>query len=64
MRQKNNITPMIVINSLGHSRAGFTLDVYGHLMDRMQGDAANLMDGLITPVKLFPIVPDPVNRNN
>jgi hypothetical protein len=55
---------MIVINSLGHSRAGFTLDVYGHLMDRMQGDAANLMDGLITPVKLFPIVPDPVNRNN
>jgi integrase len=61
----NNGIPIIVVSRrLGHSKASTTLDVYGHLIDNMQSEAATLMDDLITPVKLFPIVPDPVNRNN
>jgi integrase len=59
----NGIPPIVVSRRLGHSKASTTLDVYGHLLDGMQNEAASLMDDLITTVKLFPIVPDTLNRN-
>jgi len=59
----NGIPPIVVSRRLGHSKASTTLDVYGHLLDSMQNEAASLMDDLITPVKLFPIVPNTLNRN-
>ena len=59
----NGIPPIVVSRRLGHSKASTTLDMYGHLLDGMQNEAASLMDDLITPVKLFPIVPDTLNRN-
>jgi len=35
---------------LGHSKPSVTLDVYGHLMNSMQGEASKIMDELVTPV--------------
>ncbi len=44
---------MIVVSKmLGHSKPSITLDIYGHLMNEMQGEAPRIMDGLVTPVKL------------
>jgi integrase len=59
----NGIPPIVVSRRLGHSKASTTLDVYGHLIDSMQEEAATLMDNLVTPVKLFPTVPDTLKRN-
>jgi integrase len=59
----NGIPPIVVSRRLGHSKVSTTLDVYGHLLDGMQNEAASLMDDLITPVKLFPTVPNTLNRN-
>ena len=36
-----------VQEALGHSSAGFTLDVYGHVTDRMKKDSANRMETFI-----------------
>jgi hypothetical protein len=35
---------------LGHSKPSITLDVYGHLYHEMQGEAAEIMDKLVTPI--------------
>ena len=59
----NGIPTIVVSRRLGHSKASTTLDVYGHLIENMQGEVASLMDELITPVKLFPTVPAPRNSN-
>jgi integrase len=40
-----------VSHRLGHSKVNIILDIYGHLMPEMQGEAAELIDTLITPVK-------------
>ena len=48
----NNIAPIVVSRSLGHSKASITLDVYGHLMPSMQTEAAEIIDELVTPIPL------------
>jgi integrase len=54
----NGIPVLVASRRLGHSRPSTTLDIYGHLLEGMQGEAATLMDELVTPVKLYPTVPD------
>jgi integrase len=46
----HGIAPIIVSRRLGHYKVSMTLDIYGHLMPEMQGEAAELIDTLITPV--------------
>lgn len=48
----NGVPPIVVSNRLGHSKPSITLDVYGHLYQEMQTDAAKIMDDLLTPIKL------------
>lgn len=53
----NNGIPVIVVSKiLGHSKPSVTLDIYGHLFNEMQDEAARLMDSLTesvaVPVKL------------
>jgi integrase len=48
----NGIPPIVVSSRLGHSKPSITLDVYGHLYQEMQTDAAEIMDDLLTPIKL------------
>lgn len=40
-----------VQENLGHHTASFTLDVYGHVSDRMKQDSANRMENFINGVK-------------
>lgn len=47
----NHKVPVIVVsNMLGHSRPSVTLDIYAHVFNDMQGEAAVVMDKLVTPV--------------
>ena len=47
----NNKVPVIVVsNMLGHSKPSITLDIYGHLYHESQGEAAEIMDKLVTPI--------------
>ena len=49
----NNGVPLIVVsNRLGHSKPSITMDVYGHLHQETQIDAAKIMDDLVIPIKL------------
>lgn len=49
----NNGIPVIVLSKiLGHSKPSVTLDIYGHLYNEMQDEAARLMDDLTTPVRI------------
>jgi integrase len=49
----NNGIPVIVVSRiLGHSKPSITLDIYGHLYNEMQGEAARLMDELVSPVQV------------
>jgi len=48
----NGVPPIVVSNRLGHSKPSITLDVYGHLYQEMQTNAAKIMDDLLTPIKL------------
>jgi len=49
----NHGIPVIVVSGmLGHSKPSITLDIYGHLHNAMQDEAAKLMDDLVTPVKV------------
>ena len=49
----NNGIPVIVVSKiLGHSKPSITLDIYGHLYHEMQGEAARLMDELVSLVKI------------
>ena len=40
-----------VSENLGHSSVAFTLDVYGHVSQRMKTNSAALMEALIQDVK-------------
>lgn len=53
-----NIPLIVVSGRLGHARASITSDVYGHLIPDMQDEAAQLIDGLITPTPVM--IDDPV----
>lgn len=46
----NNVPVIIVSNMLGHSKPSVTLDIYAHVFHDMQGEAANVMDRLVTPI--------------
>lgn len=47
----NHNVPVIVVSKmLGHSKPSITLDIYGHLYHEMQGEAAEIMDKLVTPI--------------
>jgi len=35
-----------------HAKPSITLDLYGHLYHEMLGEAAKIMDDLVTPIKL------------
>ena len=49
----NHGVPVIVVSNMrGRSKPSVTWDVYGHLMNSMQGEAARIMDELVTPVPL------------
>jgi len=49
----NNGVPVIVVSKmLGHAKASTTLDEYDHLFKEMQGEAAQVMDKLVTPIKV------------
>ena len=40
-----------VQDNLGHATAAFTLDVYGHVTERMKEESANRMDHFIHSVR-------------
>lgn len=47
----NHGIPVIVVSKiLGHSKTSITMDIYGHLSNEMQDEAAQLMDELVTPI--------------
>lgn len=46
----HNIPVIVASRRLGHSKPSVTLDIYGHLYHEMQGEAAKVMDELVTPV--------------
>jgi integrase len=47
----NHGVPVIVVSKiLGHSKPSITMDIYGHLYNEMQDEAAQLMDELVTPI--------------
>jgi integrase len=48
----NGVPPIVVSRILGHSKPSVTLDIYGHLYHEMQGEAAKIMDELITPAQI------------
>lgn len=49
----NHGVPVIVVSRiLGHSKPSITLDIYGHLYHEMQGEAARIMDELVTPIRV------------
>ncbi len=51
----NHGIPVIVVSKiLGHSKPSITMDIYGHLYNEMQDEAARLMDDLVTPLALTP----------
>ena len=41
---------MLLTTHLGHSKPSVTVDIYGHLYNEMQDQAAQIMDDLVTPV--------------
>jgi integrase len=47
----NNNVPLIVVSKmLGHTKPSITMDIYGHLYHESQGEAAEIMDKLVTPI--------------
>ena len=57
----NHGIPVIVVSKmLGHSKPSITLDIYGHLYNEMQDEAAKMMDELLTPIptNLSNVVPE------
>jgi integrase len=49
----NHGIPVIVVSKiLGHAKPNTTMDIYGHLIHEMQGEAARLMDELVTPIRM------------
>jgi integrase len=39
--------PKVISEALGHSSVSFTMDVYSHIIERMQEDAMSLLDEVI-----------------
>ncbi len=41
------VSPRVVMETLGHSQIGTTMNVYAHVLPQMQREAADLMDALL-----------------
>jgi integrase len=41
---RDGVSPKVISERLGHSKVGFTLDVYSHLLPGMQEEAARKVD--------------------
>ena len=49
----NHGVPVIVVMKiLGHANPSTPMDIYGHLIYEMQGEAARVMDDLATPIRV------------
>jgi hypothetical protein len=48
----HGVPPTTVAKRLGHSKISTTLDIYSHVSEGQQRDAARLLDELITPIEL------------
>ena len=49
----NHGVPVIVVSKiLGHAKPSTTMDIYGHLINEMQEEAARIMDELVTPIQV------------
>jgi integrase len=48
----HGVPPIVVSRILGHSKPSTTLDIYGHLYHEMLGEAAKIMDDLVTPIQV------------
>ncbi|HET9530132.1 MAG TPA: site-specific integrase, partial [Blastocatellia bacterium] len=44
------VHPRIVMDLLGHSQIGLTMNTYSHVIPAMQNEVANRMDEILTPV--------------
>ena len=54
----NHGVPLIVVpRRLGHAKPSIPLDIYGHLIPGKQVEAAEMIDELVTPVKLHQLHP-------
>lgn len=41
------VSPRVIMETLGHSQIGMTMNLYAHVMPSMQRDAADLMDAML-----------------
>ena len=41
------VSPRVIMETLGHSQIGMTMNLYAHVMPSMQRDAADLMDAVL-----------------
>jgi integrase len=49
----NHGIPVVVVSKiLGHAKPSTTMDIYGHLILEMHGEAARIMDDLVTPIPI------------
>ena len=54
----NHGVPLVVVSRRpGHAKPSITLDTYGHLIPGMQVEVAEIIDELVTPVKLHQLHP-------
>lgn len=55
----NHDVPVIIVSRrLGHARASITSDVYGHLLPNMQDEAAEMIEELVSLIKLHQTAPE------
>jgi hypothetical protein len=52
LRLNHGIPVIVVSKMLGHSKPSITMDVYGHLYNEIQDEAAQLVDEIVTPVQV------------
>lgn len=48
----HGVPPIVVSKRLGHKNVSITLDTYGHLIPEMNQDIGQIVDDLITPVRV------------
>jgi len=59
----HGVPPIVVSRILGHSKPSTTMDIYGHLYHEMLGEAAKIMDDLVTPIQVeFSKVKEPISH--
>jgi len=48
------VSPRVVMETLGHSTIGMTMNTYAHVIPALQRDAADLMDAILRPAAALP----------